>query len=83
MQNNLAAQAQVDASKAQVETAKAQIQAAEAAVEAAKAAVEAASVNLGFTHLTSPIAGIAGKGAGADREPCEPGRSADHHGLNG
>jgi len=61
MQNNLAAQAQVDASKAQVETAKAQIQAADATVEAAKAAVEAASVNLGFTHLTSPIAGIAGK----------------------
>src|SRR5438093_1809500 len=61
MQNNLAAQAPVDASKAQVETAKAQIQAADATVEAAKAAVEAARVNLGFTHLTSPIAGIAGK----------------------
>src|SRR5437867_5648260 len=61
MQNNLAAQAQLDASKAQVETAKAQIQAADATVEAAKAAVEAASVNLGFTHLASPIAGIAGK----------------------
>jgi RND family efflux transporter MFP subunit len=60
-QNNLAAQAQVEAAKAQVETAKAQIQAAEASVEAAKAAVEAARVNLGFTHLTSPIAGIAGK----------------------
>lgn len=60
-QNNLSAQAQVDAAKAQVETAKAQIQAAEAAVEAAKAAVEAARVNLGFTQLTSPIAGIAGK----------------------
>src|SRR5712691_7166619 len=38
-QNNLSAQAQVDAAKAQVETAKAQIQGAEAAVEAAKAAV--------------------------------------------
>src|SRR6266705_2656355 len=59
MQNNLASQAQADASKAQVETAKAQIQAADAAVEAAKAAVEAARVNLGFTHLTSPIAGKA------------------------
>jgi len=82
-QNNIAAEAQVEAAKAQIETAKAQIQAAEVAVEAAKAAVEAASVNLGSTHLTSPIAGIAGKGAGADREPCEPGRSADHHGLNG
>jgi membrane fusion protein (multidrug efflux system) len=60
-QNNLSAQAQVDGAKAQVETAKAQIQAADAAVEAAKAGVEAARVNLGFTHLTSPIAGIAGK----------------------
>jgi len=30
-------------------------------VEAAKAGVEAARVNLGFTQLTSPIAGIAGK----------------------
>src|SRR5580698_8957206 len=60
-QNNLSAQAQVDAAKAQIETAKAQIQAAGAAVEAAAAAVEAARVNLGFTHLTSPIDGIAGK----------------------
>ncbi len=60
-QNNLSAQAQVAAAMAQVETAKAQIQAAGAAVEAAKAAVEAARVNLGFTRLTSPIDGIAGK----------------------
>jgi RND family efflux transporter MFP subunit len=60
-QNNVSAEAQVDAAKAQIETAKAQIQAADAAVEAAKAAVEAARVNLGFTHLTSPIEGIAGK----------------------
>ena len=60
-QNNLSAQAQVEAAEAQVETSKAQIQAANAAVEAAKAAVEAARVNLGFTRLTSPIDGIAGK----------------------
>src|SRR4029077_1048792 len=60
-QNNLSALAQVEAGKAQVETAMAQIQAADAAVEAAKAGVEAARVNLGFTHITSPIAGIAGK----------------------
>jgi membrane fusion protein (multidrug efflux system) len=60
-QNNLSAQAQVDAAKAQIETAKAQIQAAGAAVEAANASVEAARVNLGFTRLTSPIDGIAGK----------------------
>jgi RND family efflux transporter MFP subunit len=60
-QNNLSALAQVDAAKAQIETAKAQIQAAAAAVEAGTAAVEAAQVNLGFTRLTSPIDGIAGK----------------------
>jgi membrane fusion protein (multidrug efflux system) len=60
-QNNLSAEAQVKAAGAQVETAKAQIQAADAGVEAANAAVEAARVNLGFTQLTSPIAGIAGK----------------------
>jgi len=60
-QNNLSANAGVDAAQAQIETAKAQIQAAGAAVEAANAAVEAARVNLGFTHLTSPIDGIAGK----------------------
>ena len=60
-QNNLSAQAQVDAGKAQIETAKAQIQAAAAAVETAKAAVDAARVNLGFTRLTSPIDGIAGQ----------------------
>jgi membrane fusion protein (multidrug efflux system) len=59
-QNNLAAKAQVDAVKAQIETAKAQIQAAAAAVEAAKANLETARVNLDFTHLTSPIDGIAG-----------------------
>jgi len=60
-QNNLSSLAQVDAAKAQIETSKAQIQAATAAVEAGKAAVEAARVNLGFTRLTSPIDGIAGK----------------------
>ncbi len=60
-QNNLSAKAQVDSATAQIETAKAQIQAASASVEAARAAVDAARVNLGFTHLTSPIDGIAGK----------------------
>jgi RND family efflux transporter MFP subunit len=60
-QNNLSSQAQVEAAKAQVETAKAQIQADEAAIESAKAAVDAARVNLGFTRLTSPIDGIAGR----------------------
>ena len=59
-QNNLSAKAQVEAAKAQTETANAQIQAANAAVEAANAALETARINLGFTHLASPIDGIAG-----------------------
>jgi membrane fusion protein (multidrug efflux system) len=60
VKNNLAANAQVDASKASVETAHAQIEASSAAVESAQAAVVAAKVNTGFTRLTSPIDGIAG-----------------------
>ncbi len=59
-QYNMAAKAQLQAARAQVETAKAQITATEAAVQAAKAAVETAQINLGFTHLTSPIEGIPG-----------------------
>ena len=61
VQNNVAAKAQIEASKAGVETAKAQIEASNAAVESAQAAVEAAKVNTGFTRLTSPIDGIAGQ----------------------
>ncbi|MGC4049242.1 MAG: efflux RND transporter periplasmic adaptor subunit [Paludibaculum sp.] len=60
IQNNLAAKAQVQAAKAQVETAKSQIESAEAEVQAAHAAEETAKLNLGFTHLTSPIDGVAG-----------------------
>jgi RND family efflux transporter MFP subunit len=59
-QNNMAAKAQLQAAKAQVETARAQITAASAAVESSKAAVETAQINLGFTHITSPIDGIPG-----------------------
>ena len=59
-QNNLAAKAQVQSATAQVATARAQITAANAAVQSAKAAVETAQINLGFTHLTSPIDGIPG-----------------------
>jgi multidrug resistance efflux pump len=59
-QYNMAAKAQVQAARAQVETARAQITATEAAVQSAKAAVETAEINLGFTHLTSPIDGIPG-----------------------
>jgi len=60
-QNNVAAKAQIEASKAAVETARAQIEASNAVVESAQAAVEAAKVNTGFTHLASPIDGIAGR----------------------
>jgi len=59
-QNNLAAKAQVQSAKAQVATANAQIAAANATVQSAKAAEETAEINLGFTHLTSPIDGIPG-----------------------
>jgi RND family efflux transporter MFP subunit len=60
-QNNLASKAQVQVAKAAVETSQAQIQGANAAVQAAKAAVQTAELNLGFTHLISPIDGIAGQ----------------------
>src|ERR1700689_217795 len=59
-ENNLGAKAQVQSATAQVATAKAQITAAGAAVQSARAAVETAQINLGFTHLISPIDGIPG-----------------------
>jgi len=59
-QTNQSLKAQVAAARAQVETAKAQIVAARAGVAAATAALETAKVNLGFTHITFPIDGIAG-----------------------
>jgi membrane fusion protein (multidrug efflux system) len=59
-QNNMAARAQLQSAHAQVETSQAQITAATAAVQTAKAVAETARINLGFTHLTSPIDGIPG-----------------------
>ena len=61
VQNNIAAKAQIEASKAGVETARAQIEASNANVESAQAAVQASRVNIGFTHLVSPIDGIVGQ----------------------
>jgi len=61
VQNNIAFGAQIEASKAGVETARAQIEASNAAVESAQAAVDAAIVNIGFTHLVSPIDGVVGQ----------------------
>lgn len=60
IQNNSAAKAQVQSATAQVATARAQIMVANAAVQSANAAVETARINLGFTHITSPIDGIPG-----------------------
>jgi RND family efflux transporter MFP subunit len=60
VQNNVSAQAKIEAGKAGVETSKAQIEASNAAVESDQAAVDAAKVNISFTHLVSPIDGIAG-----------------------
>jgi RND family efflux transporter MFP subunit len=52
VQNNLAAQASVEANKANIEAAKANI-------DAAKAAVYNAQINLGFTKIVAPVDGIA------------------------
>jgi membrane fusion protein, multidrug efflux system len=60
VQANLAAKAELEAAKAKVETGKASIASAKAAVAAGKAAVMNAELNLGFTKIVSPIAGIAG-----------------------
>ena len=60
VQANLAAKAELEAAKAKVETGKAAIVSAKAAVAAGKAGVVNAELNLGFTKIVSPIAGIAG-----------------------
>src|SRR5271157_1148545 len=52
VQNNLAAQASVEANKANIDAAKANI-------DAAKAAVYNAQINLGFTKIVSPVDGVA------------------------
>jgi membrane fusion protein (multidrug efflux system) len=48
------------ANKAQVQAANAAIAATKAEIQADQAAVRTAAINLGFTHITSPIDGIAG-----------------------
>ena len=60
VQANLAAKAQVEAAKAAVATATATIDARTSSVDAAKAALENAQLDLGYTRISSPIAGIAG-----------------------
>jgi membrane fusion protein (multidrug efflux system) len=60
VQANLAAKAELEAAKAKVETGRATIVSAKAAVAAGRAGVVNAELNLGFTKIVSPIAGIAG-----------------------
>lgn len=60
VQANLAAKAQVEAAKASAATAAATIDARTSSVAAAQAALEDAQLNLGYTRIVSPIAGIAG-----------------------
>ena len=60
IQANLAAKAQVEATKAAVQTASATINARIAAIAAAQAALETAQLNVGFTKVTSLIEGVAG-----------------------
>lgn len=60
-QANLAAKADVEASRARIETANAAVIEARAALEAARARVQSADLNLGFTLITSPIAGRASR----------------------
>lgn len=63
VQANLAAQANVKAAEAGVKTARAGIESARSQVKASEAAVRTAELNLGFTHITAPIDGIAGVAA--------------------
>ena len=56
----LSSRSAVEAAKAAVDVARANIVAAEAQVLVAQAGVEKAQLNLGFTKVASPVAGIAG-----------------------
>jgi membrane fusion protein (multidrug efflux system) len=60
VQANRAANAQVEAAKASVAAAASAIDARVSSVAAAKAALQEAQLNLGYTKIISPIAGIAG-----------------------
>ncbi len=60
-QANLAAKADVEASRARIETANAAVIEARASIEAARARVQSAELNLGFARITSPIAGRASR----------------------
>jgi membrane fusion protein (multidrug efflux system) len=64
VQANLAAKAQVESTKGAVGTAAANINARKASIDAAQAGVDTAKLNLGFTRITAPIAGIAGIAGG-------------------
>jgi membrane fusion protein, multidrug efflux system len=53
-------EAAVSAARAAVGAAQASVEAAQASILAAQAAVERSQLDLGFTRITSPVAGIAG-----------------------
>jgi len=55
------AEAAVRAAEAQVSSDKAAVAVAEAAIQQAAAALETAKINLGYTHITAPIAGRIGR----------------------
>ncbi len=55
------AQSQLDTETQQQAQAEAQVESAKAQIAAAEAAVETARLNLGFTHVRSLIAGVAGQ----------------------
>jgi membrane fusion protein (multidrug efflux system) len=63
VQANLAAKANVKAAEAGVKTARAGVESARSQIKAAEASVRTAELNLGFTHITAPIDGIAGVAA--------------------
>jgi membrane fusion protein (multidrug efflux system) len=63
VQGNLAAKANVKAAEAGVKTARAGVESARSQIKAAEASVRTAELNLGFTHITAPIDGIAGVAA--------------------
>ena len=60
VQANLGNKASVEGSRGRYARAKAQVASAEADVNVAQSALQEARLNLGFSHVTAPVSGIAG-----------------------
>jgi membrane fusion protein (multidrug efflux system) len=60
------AEATLTAAEAQVQSDRESVAVAEAAIQQAEAALEASRINLGYTHITAPIAGRIGKSTVTD-----------------